>query len=60
MPHAAVRRVLYPDGMKQRPWNDADRQAFRNGERLRASSINGRRFDGPTIDEWADTDQEDS
>jgi hypothetical protein len=40
-------------------WNDADRQAFRDGQRLRASSINGRRFNGPTPDEW-DDDQEDS
>jgi hypothetical protein len=42
--------------MKQRPWNDADRQAFRDGERLRASSINGKRFDGPTTEEWDEDD----
>lgn len=29
------------------------------GQRLRASTIPGRRFDGPSADEWDDEDDED-
>lgn len=38
----------------RRPWNDADRDAFARGERLRAATIPGRRYDGPDPDEWED------
>lgn len=43
--------------MSKHAWNDADRQAFRDGQRLRAQTIHGRRWDGPEADEW-DNDNE--
>ena len=40
-------------------WSTQDRQAFRDGNRLRASSVPARRFNGPSPDEWgwADDDE---
>jgi len=40
--------------MRRAKWNDADRQAFRDGVRVRAHTIGGERFDGPDADEWDD------
>jgi hypothetical protein len=40
---------------KNRPvnrWNDADRRAFADGNRLRAQTIQGKRFGGAEVDEW--------
>ena len=37
-----------------RAWGDADRQAFRDGNRLRASTIQGKRRPAPSLDEWGD------
>ena len=45
--------------MNRRPWNDADRDAFRRGDVLRASTIAGKRRPAPTADEW-DDDEEDA
>ena len=39
--------------MKRR-WSDEDRQRFGDGDRLRASSVPGRRKTGPSADEWAE------
>jgi hypothetical protein len=36
-------------------WNDADRQAFRDGQRLRAHTIPGRRHLAPEVMEWDET-----
>jgi len=44
--------------MSKHRWNNADAQAFRDGQRLRAQTINGKRSTGPEADEWADWDQE--
>lgn len=38
----------------RRPWSASDAQRFRDGDRLRASSIPGRRAPGPSADEWAE------
>lgn len=38
-------------------WNDRDRFAF-STQRLRATAVPGRRFDGPSVDEW-DWDDDD-
>jgi len=35
-------------------WNEIDRQAFRDGDRLRASTIQGKRKPAPTLEEWGD------
>lgn len=35
-------------------WSEADRQAFRDGDRLRASTIQGKRKPAPTLEEWGD------
>ena len=37
---------------KRRNWNDADVQAFRDGMRLRASTIPAKRKPAPTAKEW--------
>jgi len=39
-------------------WSRADRQAFADGNRLRAQTIQGRRWPGPTADEWDDDEDE--
>ena len=36
----------------KRPWSAQDAQRFRDGDRLRASSVPGRRDPGPSADEW--------
>lgn len=40
--------------MHRNTWSTSDRQAFADGNRLRASSIPGRRRGGPSIEEWRD------
>lgn len=35
-------------------WNAAERREFADGKRLRAQTIQGKRFDGATVGEWAD------
>ena len=39
-------------------WSQSDRQAFADGNRLRAQTIQGRRAAGPQAAEW-DWDEED-
>jgi hypothetical protein len=38
--------------MKRRRWSDADRQRFRDRDRLRAQRIPKKRRPPPTVDEW--------
>jgi hypothetical protein len=45
--------------MQPQPWNQADRQSFRDGDRLRASTVPGKRHPGPQSDEW-DYDEKDA
>lgn len=45
--------------MKRFTWSAADKRAFADGQRLRAQTINSKRFDGPTEDEWDDEGDED-
>lgn len=40
-------------------WTEADRFAFAT-QKLRASAIPGRRFEGPDADEWDDDDEYDA
>ena len=40
-------------------WNDADRRAFADGNRLRAQTIQGKRFGGAEVDEWDWSEDED-
>jgi hypothetical protein len=40
--------------MRRNRWSPADRQAFADGNRLRASSVPGRRATGPEAREWCD------
>ena len=40
-------------------WNDADRRAFADGNRLRAQTIQGKRFGGAEVDEWDWDEDED-
>jgi len=40
-------------------WSAADRRAFADGNRLRASTIPGRVRPGPSVDEWDFDDDED-
>ena len=40
--------------MRRNRWSACDHQAFADGNRLRASSVPGRRPTGPSIDEWSD------
>jgi hypothetical protein len=42
--------------MRTITWSANDRKAFGDGNRLRASAIPGRRFNGPAISEWDDSD----
>jgi hypothetical protein len=35
-------------------WGADERREFADGKRLRAQTIQGKRFDGATADEWAD------
>jgi hypothetical protein len=37
-----------------RAWNDADRRRFADRDVLRAQTVPGRRFDGPSADEWVE------
>ena len=37
-----------------RSWSDSDSQAFRDGNRLRASTIQGKRKPAPSVEEWGD------
>ena len=36
-------------------WTDEDRQRFTDGDILRARSVPGKRQDGPSADEWDET-----
>lgn len=38
--------------MSRRPWSPEDRKRYGEGDRLRASSVPGRRGSGPSADEW--------
>jgi hypothetical protein len=38
--------------MRRNRWSSCDRQAFADGNRLRASSIPGRRSSGPQVSDW--------
>lgn len=39
--------------MKRRTsWSSEDRQRFSDGDRLRASTVEPKRFDGPESNEW--------
>jgi len=44
--------------MKRFTWSREDRQAFADGQRLRAQTIPNQRHDGPTEDEWDDEDED--
>jgi hypothetical protein len=35
-------------------WNETDRQAFSDGNKLRASTIQGKRKPAPSLEEWGD------
>lgn len=41
---------------RDRAWNHADRQAFRDGVRLRASTVPRKHKPDPSPSEWADDD----
>jgi hypothetical protein len=43
--------------MKQ-SWSDGDRRRFADGDRLKASSVPGKRLDGPVEAEWDDCDHQ--
>jgi hypothetical protein len=48
--------------MNARPinrWSAADRQAFGDGNRTRAQTIQGRRPTGPSVEEWDWEDDDD-
>lgn len=49
--------MLYDRHMTKRTnrWSSQDRQAFGDGNRLRAQTIQGKRADGPLPIEWDDT-----
>ena len=38
--------------LTRKAWSAADRRSFADGNFVRASSIAGRRFAGPTASEW--------
>jgi hypothetical protein len=43
---------------KKTKWNESDRQSYRDGDRLRASTMPSKRDEGPQASEW-DYDDED-
>jgi len=39
---------------RDKAWGSADRQAYSDGVRLRATTIQGKRWEGAEADEWDD------